>query len=39
MLKTKEVPDNLILFDGVCNLCSVLVQFVIHHDRVGKFRF
>ena len=39
MLKTKKVPDNLILFDGVCNLCSVLVQFVIHHDRVGKFRF
>jgi predicted DCC family thiol-disulfide oxidoreductase YuxK len=35
----KEIPDNLILFDGVCNLCSALVQFVIRHDRAAKFRF
>ena len=34
-----KVPDNLILFDGVCNLCSALVQFVIRHDREAKFRF
>jgi predicted DCC family thiol-disulfide oxidoreductase YuxK len=34
-----EIPDDLILFDGVCNLCSALVQFVIRHDPVGKFRF
>jgi predicted DCC family thiol-disulfide oxidoreductase YuxK len=33
-----EVP-NLILFDGVCNLCNASVQFVIRHDRAGKFRF
>ena len=33
------IPDNLILFDGVCNLCSALVQFVIRHDPAGKFRF
>ena len=32
-------PDNLVLFDGVCNLCSALVQFVIRHDRAAKFRF
>jgi predicted DCC family thiol-disulfide oxidoreductase YuxK len=32
-------PDNLILFDGVCNLCDAFVQFVIRHDRAGKFRF
>jgi predicted DCC family thiol-disulfide oxidoreductase YuxK len=34
-----KVPDNLVLFDGVCNLCSALVQFVIRHDPVAKFRF
>lgn len=31
--------DGLILFDGVCNLCSALVQFVIRHDPAAKFRF
>jgi predicted DCC family thiol-disulfide oxidoreductase YuxK len=34
-----QIPDDLILFDGVCNLCSALVQFVIRHDPAGKFRF
>jgi predicted DCC family thiol-disulfide oxidoreductase YuxK len=34
-----EIPNNLILFDGVCNLCNALVQFVIRHDANGKFRF
>jgi predicted DCC family thiol-disulfide oxidoreductase YuxK len=34
-----ELPDNLVLFDGVCNLCNALVQFVIRHDRTAKFRF
>lgn len=29
----------VILFDGVCNLCSGVVQFVIRHDRAGQFRF
>ena len=33
-----KTPDNLILFDGVCNLCSALVQFVIRHDPAAKFR-
>ncbi len=33
-----EVP-NLILFDGVCNLCNASVQFVIRHDSAAKFRF
>jgi len=34
-----QIPDNLILFDGVCNLCSALVQFVIRHDPAAKFHF
>jgi predicted DCC family thiol-disulfide oxidoreductase YuxK len=31
--------DNVILFDGVCNLCNGLVRFVIKHDRKGTLRF
>jgi predicted DCC family thiol-disulfide oxidoreductase YuxK len=34
-----QIPDSLVLFDGVCNLCSALVQFVIRHDPAAKFRF
>src|SRR5947209_11324838 len=29
----------VILFDGVCNVCSGFVQFVIAHDPAGRFRF
>ena len=31
--------NPVILFDGVCNLCNASVQFVIRHDRRGRFRF
>jgi len=31
--------DNLILFDGVCNLCTKSVQFIIRHDRQEAFKF
>jgi predicted DCC family thiol-disulfide oxidoreductase YuxK len=30
---------SVILFDGVCNLCSGFVQFVIARDRARRFRF
>jgi predicted DCC family thiol-disulfide oxidoreductase YuxK len=33
------VPINLILFDGVCNLCNGAVQFIIKRDPKNKFRF
>ncbi|HMN06076.1 MAG TPA: DCC1-like thiol-disulfide oxidoreductase family protein [Flavobacteriales bacterium] len=33
------LPDHLLLFDGVCNLCNALVRFVIRRDRRGRFRF
>lgn len=36
---TSVIPDHLILFDGVCNLCDGFVQFVIRHDKKGRFRF
>jgi predicted DCC family thiol-disulfide oxidoreductase YuxK len=29
----------IILFDGVCNLCSGVVHFLIRRDPKGKFRF
>ena len=34
-----ELPEHLLLFDGVCNLCNGLVQFVIRHDKNKRFRF
>lgn len=30
---------NIILFDGVCNLCNNFVQFIIRWDRRGIFKF
>lgn len=35
----KPISNPLILFDGVCNLCSSWVQFVIKRDPTGMFRF
>jgi len=29
----------VVLFDGVCNLCTGTVQFLIRHDPEGLFRF
>src|SRR5688572_26227157 len=30
---------HLVLYDGVCGLCSSLLQFLITHDRRGVFAF
>jgi predicted DCC family thiol-disulfide oxidoreductase YuxK len=30
---------DLVLYDGVCGLCSRLVQFVLRRDRRDRFRF
>lgn len=30
---------DIILFDGVCNLCNNVVRFIIRHDKKQKFRF
>ncbi|HEU5290815.1 MAG TPA: thiol-disulfide oxidoreductase DCC family protein [Cyclobacteriaceae bacterium] len=34
-------PDksNIVLFDGVCNLCSGAVRFIIKRDPSGVFKF
>jgi predicted DCC family thiol-disulfide oxidoreductase YuxK len=29
----------IVLFDGVCNLCNGLVQFLLEHDDAGRLRF
>ncbi len=29
----------IVLFDGVCNICSGSVNFIIEHDRSGYFKF
>lgn len=33
------IPDAIVLFDGVCNLCNSSVQFIIKRDPNGYFRF
>ncbi len=39
--KTPAVPPGdprpVILFDGVCNLCNAVVQWVVRRDRAGVF--
>lgn len=30
---------DIVLFDGVCNLCNKSVSFIIDRDRVRRFRF
>ena len=34
-------PDDhpIIIYDSVCALCSAWVQFVLRHDKAGRFRF
>jgi predicted DCC family thiol-disulfide oxidoreductase YuxK len=34
-----DVPDGLIVFDGVCVLCSGWVRFLIERDDAQLFRF
>lgn len=34
-----HVHEHIVLFDGVCTLCNSSVQFVIRHDKEGRFRF
>ncbi|SPF49941.1 conserved hypothetical protein [Candidatus Sulfotelmatobacter kueseliae] len=33
------MPSPIVLYDGVCGLCSRLVRFVLDRDRDGVFRF
>ena len=33
-----EDGHSVIVFDGVCMLCSRWVDFILRHDRAGRFR-
>ncbi len=33
------MDEKIVLFDGVCNLCSGAVQFIVRHDRKQQFKF
>ncbi|WP_265109490.1 thiol-disulfide oxidoreductase DCC family protein [Halosolutus halophilus] len=37
----EDIPDEdpIVLFDGVCNLCTGFVQFLIPRDPEGRFHF
>jgi predicted DCC family thiol-disulfide oxidoreductase YuxK len=37
--EVKPMHTNIILFDGMCNLCSGSVQFIITRDPANRFRF
>ena len=34
-----EREQPILFFDGVCNLCSGAVQFILKHDRSGRIQF
>lgn len=34
-----ESPNNIILFDGVCNFCNSSVNKIIKHDKKNRFKF
>ena len=38
-MATSFRPSNVILFDGICNLCNGFVDFVIARDRAAHFAF
>lgn len=39
MPATQHIQQPVILFDGMCNLCSSAVQFVISRDKNQQFLF
>ncbi len=32
-------PEAIVVFDGVCRLCSRWVHFIVRHDRAARIRF
>jgi predicted DCC family thiol-disulfide oxidoreductase YuxK len=34
-----RLNKNILLFDGVCNLCNGMVRFTLKRDPEGKFKF
>lgn len=38
-LVVNDAGKTIVLFDGVCNLCNGVVQFIIRNDQAGAFQF
>jgi predicted DCC family thiol-disulfide oxidoreductase YuxK len=38
-MRVDDKPDHIVLFDGVCNLCTRSVQFILRHDKREVFTF
>lgn len=34
-----RIPYHLVVFDGVCNFCNSMVNFIIRNDKKNIFRF
>ncbi|WP_273852699.1 thiol-disulfide oxidoreductase DCC family protein [Guptibacillus spartinae] len=39
MKSREDVHTNIILFDGICNLCNGLVKFMFKYDKKAVFSF
>ena len=39
IFEAMKIPQYLVLFDGVCNLCNGSVKFLIKRDKKKKFRY
>jgi predicted DCC family thiol-disulfide oxidoreductase YuxK len=39
MHTSEALPERIVLFDGVCNLCSHSVQFILARDPQALFKF
>lgn len=39
MGKTAQIDQQVILFDGVCNLCNTSINFIIDRDSKQLFRY
>ena len=39
LLSNECDPSNIILFDGMCNLCNAWVDIILQFDKESKFRF
>jgi predicted DCC family thiol-disulfide oxidoreductase YuxK len=37
--KAADLPEGLVMFDGVCVLCSGSVKYIIPRDPEGRYRF
>lgn len=34
-----KLDKNILLFDGLCNLCNGSVNFILKHDKAKKYKF